>query len=292
MSTPPGISVIVPVWNDAPRLRRTLEALARQSLPPDAFEIVVVDNGSSDDSGDVARSFPGVRVLVELRKGPAAARNTGLKEATGAIVAFTDADCLPVPRWLEEARAVLLSDETIGIVAGHIEFVVPEGANLACANYDRFLQMDQERFAQIGRSVTANWMSPRALVLEAGGFNETKFAMEDFDLARRITSMGYRVAYAREAVVRTGVRSSLAQVVRRHRRDLGGMWQEQKNSLLKMPLLALKETKWTGQRLVRLFRRDNSLRERIEVATLVAGLWAIGLVELVRLQLGFGPRRT
>jgi glycosyltransferase involved in cell wall biosynthesis len=88
---------VIPVRDDAEGLRRCLRALAEQTLPP--LEVVVVDNGSSDDSADVARAA-GARVVPEAEPGIPAASARGYDEARGEIVARLDADCVPPPGWL------------------------------------------------------------------------------------------------------------------------------------------------------------------------------------------------
>src|SRR5688572_5665963 len=99
----PVVSVIIAVWNSPCQIRQCLAALERQTLPRDQFEILVVDNGSTDDTAAVAHAVPGVTVIEEARPGSYAARNRGLVAARGEYVAFTDADCLPAPDWLEAA---------------------------------------------------------------------------------------------------------------------------------------------------------------------------------------------
>lgn len=94
------ISVIVPVFNTGSYLPRTVEALLGQDLPRDRYELIFVDNGSSDDSLEILRRFPEIRFLHEPIQGSYAARNCGLREAQGDIIAFTDSDCFPVPEWL------------------------------------------------------------------------------------------------------------------------------------------------------------------------------------------------
>ncbi|MEM8761253.1 MAG: glycosyltransferase family A protein, partial [Pseudomonadota bacterium] len=107
MSAPPGISVIIPVFNDAGGLARCLDALARQT---DAapFEVIVVDNGS-DPPLDPATlpALPSLRLIRETAPGSYAARNAGIAAARAAILAFTDADCRPRPDWLAAGHAAI-----------------------------------------------------------------------------------------------------------------------------------------------------------------------------------------
>lgn len=94
------ISVVICVFNGADTLADCLRAVEQQSLPGEQFEIIVVDDGSTDDSAKVARQF-NVRLLEGPHRGLAAARNTGWRAARGEWVAFTDDDCAPTRRWLE-----------------------------------------------------------------------------------------------------------------------------------------------------------------------------------------------
>ena len=107
---PPNISVIIPTFNRPGPLRDCLSALARQTLPLGSFEIVVVDDGSPRplelDPAGWAQAFS-LRVVRQENTGPAGARNRGVEAARGAIVAFTDDDCLPTPDWLEHLTAPL-----------------------------------------------------------------------------------------------------------------------------------------------------------------------------------------
>src|SRR4051812_31173088 len=103
----PLVSVIVPVFNDADRLSACLDALAEQDYPVELVQVIVVDNGSTDDVGDVLSQRAGVCVLHEPRQGSYSARNAGIAAATGAVLAFTDSDCLPTSRWLSEAVRTL-----------------------------------------------------------------------------------------------------------------------------------------------------------------------------------------
>src|SRR5215216_464513 len=119
----PFVSVIVPVFNDAVRLRTCLEALVEQTFPRHRFEIIVVDNGSDQPLDGLVAELPRARLTVEPRPGSYAARNRGIALSRGDILAFTDSDCLPAPAWLECGVRSLTEDENCGLVGGHIEVV-------------------------------------------------------------------------------------------------------------------------------------------------------------------------
>jgi glycosyltransferase involved in cell wall biosynthesis len=94
------ISVVVPIYNRAPYLIPCIEALIHQDFPKERYELIFVDNGSTDSSLEILRSFPELRVFCEARRGSYHARNLGLTAARGAWIAFTDGDCAPDLNWL------------------------------------------------------------------------------------------------------------------------------------------------------------------------------------------------
>lgn len=96
------ISVIVPVYNTGQYLETVIEALLAQDFPREEFELIFVDNGSEDDSRAILERHSQIRVFRESERGSYAARNRGVREARGEILAFTDSDCYPVSCWLSE----------------------------------------------------------------------------------------------------------------------------------------------------------------------------------------------
>jgi hypothetical protein len=169
----PLVSVIVPVYNDADRLRTCLHALAQQTYPDSRLEIIVVDNGSTDGSATVAARFPRVRVESEPTVGSYAARNRGIGVATGEVLAFTDADCIPTRDWVAEGVAHLARVPRCGLVAGRIHIYPREGDRPTTVElYESLFDFDQHRFVEHGRfGVTANLFTYAAVVREVGSFD-------------------------------------------------------------------------------------------------------------------------
>ncbi len=113
------VSVVVPAYNEERYLGRCLAALARQTYPADRFEVIVVDNGSTDATAELARRY-GVRVIAEPRKGVAYARQTGFEAARGEVIASTDADTVVPPFWVSRIAAHFWADPVLGAVYGPV----------------------------------------------------------------------------------------------------------------------------------------------------------------------------
>ncbi|MGH7851456.1 MAG: glycosyltransferase [Thermodesulfobacteriota bacterium] len=111
------ISIIVPFYNSEKYIEDCVESLLSQQYPADDFEMIFVDNNSTDSSSDIVKLYPRIKLVTEGRQSPYSARNTGIKESTGRIVAFTDPDCQASPDWLAEiVRA--MSDPAVSVVLG------------------------------------------------------------------------------------------------------------------------------------------------------------------------------
>jgi glycosyltransferase involved in cell wall biosynthesis len=111
------ISVVVPVFNSAPYLERTIAALEHQDYPRDGYELIFVDNGSDDGGLELIERQAGIRILRAPSRGSYAARNHGVRASRGEVLAFTDADCFPAAGWLRAIESALQT-ASIEIVLG------------------------------------------------------------------------------------------------------------------------------------------------------------------------------
>lgn len=206
-SSVPTVTVIVPTYNRAATLERTLASLLAQDYPADRFEVVVVDNSSTDQTEAVVRRAEATApcVLRYYRKpnqGPASARNFGLGRSSGDIVAFTDSDCRAAPSWIRNAVGQMAAG--VGLVGGAIHPVWPEGRRLGFFQH----QLEPVR-REDPLYPTANVLYRREALERVGGFDERFGAYrwgppmggEDTDLAWRVRRAGYRTAFAGDAVV-------------------------------------------------------------------------------------------
>jgi len=116
------VSVIVPFYNSERYIKRCMEGLLQQSYPREQYEILMIDNNSTDTSAEMVRQYPGIRLLAESKQGAYAARNRGLQGAKGEVIAFIDADCVPSHDWLHEIM-LAMEQPDLSIVLGQREFI-------------------------------------------------------------------------------------------------------------------------------------------------------------------------
>jgi glycosyltransferase involved in cell wall biosynthesis len=218
------VSVIVPVWNDAARLEECLRALESQTYPSHSYEVVVVDNDSSEPVGDVVARHARARVVREVRPGSYAARNAGLAHARGEAFAFTDADCIPAPDWIGKGVARLSRDGGRAVVAGSIEIFPREAAAAnAVELYEMTFALAQGEYVRRYEfGATANLFALREVFERAGPFLAELKSGGDIEWGRRIKGHGYVLEYAEEVRVRHPARASLSQLYSKIVRVTGG----------------------------------------------------------------------
>jgi glycosyltransferase involved in cell wall biosynthesis len=129
------ISVIVPVHNCERFLKACIQGLLAQRYPEDAFEIIMVDNNSTDDSVNIIKHNRRIKLLMEHKQGSYAARNLGLAKAEGSIIAFTDADCIPDSSWLDHIADAMRHPQT-HILLGECSFAADSPMLSLLADYE------------------------------------------------------------------------------------------------------------------------------------------------------------
>jgi glycosyltransferase involved in cell wall biosynthesis len=132
---PLRFSIIVPVYNTAPFLLDCITALKGQDYDPNNYEIIMVENNSTDGSAEFLAGVAGIRLLSEAKQGAYAARNRGLLAARGDILAFTDSDCMPDARWLQSI-ARRFTDPRIHVLLGSRRPRDDEGRLRLLCNYE------------------------------------------------------------------------------------------------------------------------------------------------------------
>lgn len=199
----PFISVIVPAYNRPAGLTALLAALADQSWPPGSFEVLICDDGSTPPLAELIAARQGtlsVRFLRAENAGPAAARNRGIKEARGSIVAFTDDDCLPDPGWLEAIAEAFATGDAQAVHGPTRSSVPPIEGIVHSVHATR---------AEDGVA-TANFAVARSALQAVDGFDETFTSpyFEDEDLAARLREVIGAIAWSEAMVVWHPARAS------------------------------------------------------------------------------------
>jgi glycosyltransferase involved in cell wall biosynthesis len=205
------VSVVVPTCGRPAALLDCVDALRSQEPPEGGFEIVVVDDG------DGLPSLPDdVRIVAGEGAGPAAARNRGVEAARGEVIAFTDDDCRPSPRWLRELDAELRRGCAAG-VAGTTVNGLPEDVFASASQL--VLETAHEHFsrgAEPGFAGSANLAMLAADLRALGGYDRSFRISEDRDLCARWLASGRRLAWAPGAEVAHCREMGLASFVRQH----------------------------------------------------------------------------
>lgn len=218
------ISVIIPVFDNVGLLKRCLEALKAQTFPSEAFEIVVVNNGALENIETLLNTYPRCRYVYEPKPGSYAARNAGVALAQGEIVAFTDADCLPKPDWLEKGHRYFFGPHKASYVAGHIKLRPNDAlARTLAEEYQILFSFNQEyNWSVVGFGATANLFVRRSVLEQVGRFNSSLFSAGDRDFGERIKSLGVRSVYANDVIVEHPTTPELAALLTRSMRYIGG----------------------------------------------------------------------
>ena len=214
-------SVVVPVYNGADTLAACLAGLDCQTVPRGRYEVIIVDDGSTDDSAAIA-ARSGARVIRRAHRGAGAARNAGIAAARGDLVLFTDADCVPAPDWIEQLVAKFADPATAGargVYRTHQRGLIPRFVQLEYLDrYDRTLRQPSIDFVDTYAAAYR-----RDVLVAAGGFDEALMEAEDMDLSYRLASRGYRMVFAPRAIVYHRHPGTLLGYLRR--KALYGYWR-------------------------------------------------------------------
>jgi len=205
-------AIIIPHYNDVDRLKTCLDALGPV---PDAVELVVVDNNSTDSLSSIRRAYPQLRIIIETQKGAAMARNTGVAETTAPRLFFLDSDCVPSSGWIGTALGIA---DQADIIGGHIDvFDETSPPRTGVQAFETIFAFDNEGYiSQKGFSVTANILTRRDVFMATGAFRTG--VSEDLDWCHRARAKGFRLIYSPKLKVSHPSRSDWAALVRKWRR--------------------------------------------------------------------------
>jgi GT2 family glycosyltransferase len=198
-------SVIVPVRDGAADIAALLACLERQTLARSDFEIVVGDDGSTDDgTSGIATKDGHIRVAHGPPSNSYAARNRAVRTSSAPVLAFCDADCRPEPDWLERGLEAL---EDTDIVAGRIRFAVSEPRTVWTL-IDMDGSKDHEHQVRVGVAETANLFLRRELFDRVGGLDGSISEYGDYEFVERCVAAGASLSFGSDAVVWHPTRTS------------------------------------------------------------------------------------
>jgi GT2 family glycosyltransferase len=199
LSSTPRVSVIVCSYNGGATLQQCLNSLSQLEYPD--YEVIVVDDGSTDQTRAILARFPAVRVIHQPNRGLSAARNAGLQAATGSIVAYTDADCYADPDWITQLVHQLKCTQAAGV--GGPNLSPEDGRQAACVAASPGQPTHVLESHQVAEHIPGcNMAFRREALLGTKGFDPVyRKAGDDVDICWRLQQAGYWITFAPGAVV-------------------------------------------------------------------------------------------
>ncbi len=194
-------SIIIPTFNGAARIGNCLDSLVKQTAGRNV-EILVVDDGSTDNTPNVVRGYSSVRLITQANAGPASARNRGAMEARGKILLFTDDDCVPMPDWLEAMLGPFKDQEVVGAKGVYRTHQRSLAARFVQIEYeDKYRLMAGLPSIDFIDTYSAAFRRDR--FLEMTGY-DTSFPVacaEDIELSYRMSARGWKMKFVPAAIV-------------------------------------------------------------------------------------------
>lgn len=225
-------SIVVPVYNDPEGVRETIESVLDRTTYP-RFELLIVDNNSTDDTAAVVTSFADQHDEIAALKETAvqssyAARNTGIEHASGDVICFLDADQTVTDGWLSTAVGYVTKHDAV-YLAPDVRLSAPDDASFA-ARYNATTGFPIEEFLERQQyAPTACLFVQRRLMEDVGRFDERLVSGGDYEFGQRVHHAGYELHYCPDVVVYHPVRASVRALWSRNVRIGRGHCQLQRH---------------------------------------------------------------
>ncbi len=189
----PKVSIIIPAYNEAKYIARTLTAVTALDYPD--FEVIVVDNNSTDTTSQEAAKFQNVKIVLEKNKGTQWARERGRKESTGDIICTLDADCLPSHDWLKKGVDILIQKNSVAVSGPYDYYDGKASFRATSLFFQKLFYGSINNIIQLfkigGVMIAGNCIMKRDALEKIGGFNTNLvFYGDDTDTAKRLTKVG------------------------------------------------------------------------------------------------------
>lgn len=234
--TIPFVSVVIPVRNSPYRIVKCIENLLNQTYPKGYFEIIVVDNGSTDETPDVIQKYP-VKYLEELSvQSPYAARNKAIQIAKGEIIAMIDANCFASPQWLERG-VEKLRKENADLLGGKVAFMFLGKKKTAAEMFDSISNVKmKESVENRGVAKGGNLFVRKRVFDSIGLFPGNIRSGMDVMWTGKATRAGFKLVYSEEAEVSYPARRLWPLLKKCHRVSHGqvNIWRVQGVSRINM----------------------------------------------------------
>lgn len=273
------VSIIVPVYNGVLTIEKNIQSLINQDYPKDRYEIIIVDNGSTDTTRELIKKYPVILLQENEIQTSYAARNQGIIHAQGNIIAFTDADCIAKPDWISQGVRCF-AEADADMVGGKISVTfsdTPTAAELL----DSIINLHNESsIAEKGGAKTANVFVKKELFEQLGMFQSDQKSGEDIGWTGRASRAGFNMVYASQSIVEHPARN-FSELMEKHVRvgmGSSAVWKSQGRSRiwifvrflsLFLPILSLQLPRLIKQ------RGDSNIRYPIIRMMLIAWLCKI-----------------
>lgn len=213
------LSIIIPVFNAESTLNLLISSLKSQSLDRDRFEIIFIDNGSTDKSKDIiqkeADEWSNIHYISYTKKQSSyASRNAGIETARGKYVAFTDADCCPRANWADSILSEIMKLPKNFLLSGHIELVSKNENFNHYEWYDSLSSLDQKSYSKKGYGATANLTVPVSTIQILNGFKEATSG-GDKDFCLRAKKEDIPLIYIDKIIVEHPTRNNHYEIVKK-----------------------------------------------------------------------------
>ena len=216
----PRVSIIIPAYRAEGTIIKCLTALMHQTAASDSYEIIVVDDGSDDNTCDQVEKIKNVRLFKQQNAGPSAARNFGVNQAKGEIVLFTDDDCEPVKDWIDRMLDPFQEEEIVGVKGTYLTRQNEIVARFVQIEFeDKYDRMSKDKYIDFIDTYSAGYR--RNILIANNGFDTTfpVASTEDQELSFRLAQQGFKMVFEPQAKV----------YHLNHPRDIGEYWRKKFN---------------------------------------------------------------
>lgn len=194
-----SVSLVIPARNEASVLRACLDSAQLLLRRGEVAEVLVVDDGSTDETPAIIRSYDGVTYLAGPGRGAGAARNLGVSRATSPLIWFVDADCVIDPQALSRLRPHLGAAEVAGVSGSYGN--MRDDVLLSCLIHEEIVQRHLRMEGDVNFLATFNVLYRRSALQAVGGFDDRFVKGQDAELSFRVRKAGYRLRFDRSSIV-------------------------------------------------------------------------------------------